>query len=194
MENNSVPINDFVLQFKENYTPDVIEDDVIGFYNDAFVLLQHFYNLKDFDVESESFYAEFINHIIKNEKILKEYSNFDFGSIKTLSTLQKRSDFKLLTPIYTPYSFTETEEAIDQIFEELKVVKEFKKELKEEIGYLLDEYQFHLDHLKENIQYNFYTYEELDHVEPFNLDEKAEELKTEKLKFVQSWNDKLAKK
>ena len=194
MENNSVPINDFVLQFKENYTPDIIEDDVIGFYNDAFVLLQHFYNLKNFDVETESFYAEFINHIIKNEKILKEYSNFDFGSIKTLSTLQKSSDFKLLTPIYTPYSFTETEEAIDQIFEELKVVKEFKKELKEEIGYLLDEYQFHLDHLKENIQYNFYTYEELDNVEPFNLDEKAEELKTEKLKFVQSWNDKLAKK
>ena len=194
MENNSVPINDFVLQFKENYTPDVIEDDVIGFYNDAFVLLQHFYNLKNFDVETESFYAEFINHIIKNEKILKEYSNFDFGSIKTLSTLQNSSDFKLLTPIYTPYSFTETEEAIDQIFEELKVVKEFKKELKEEIGYLLDEYQFHLDHLKENIQYNFYTYEELDNVEPFNLDEKAEELKTEKLKFVQSWNDKLAKK
>lgn len=194
MESNSVPINDFVLQFKENYTPDVIEDDVIGFYNDAFVLLQHFYNLKNFDVETESFYAEFINHIIKNEKILKEYSNFDFGSIKTLSTLQKSSDFKSLAPIYTPYSFTETEEAIDQIFEELKVVKEFKKELKEEIGYLLDEYQFHLDHLKENIQYNFYTYEELDHVEPFNLHEKAEELKTEKLKFVQSWNDKLAKK
>ena len=194
MENNSVPINDFVLQFKENYTPDIIEDDVIGFYNDAFVLLQHFYNLKDFDAETESFYAEFINHIIANEKILKEYSNFDFGSIKTLSNLQKSSDFKLLAPIYTPYSFTETEETIDQIFEELKVVKEFKKELKEEISYLLDEYQFHIDHLKENIQYNFYTYEELDGVEPFNLDEKADELKSEKLKFVQSWNDKLTKK
>lgn len=194
MENNSVPINDFVLQFKENYTPDIIEDDVIGFYNDAFVLLQHFYNLKDFDVEIESFYAEFINHIIANENILKEYSNFDFGSIKTLNTLQKSTDFKSLAPIYTPYSFTETEETIDQIFEELKVVKEFKKELKEEISYLLDEYQFHIDHLKENIQYNFYTYEELDGIEPFNLDEKADELKSEKLKFVQSWNDKLTKK
>ena len=194
MENNSVPINDFVLQFKENYTPDIIEDDVIGFYNDAFVLLQHFYNLKDVDVETESFYAEFINHIIRNENILREYSNFDFGSIKTLSTLQKSSDFKSLTPIYTPYSFTETEEAIDQIFEELKVVKEFKKELKEEIGYLLDEYQFHIDHLKENIQYNFYTYEELEGIEPFNLDEKADELKIEKQKFIQSWNDKLMKK
>lgn len=194
MENNSVAINDFVLQFKENYTPDIIEDDVIGFYNDAFVLLQHFYNLKDFDVKTESFYAEFINHIIANENILKEYSNFDFSSIKTLSSLQKNADFKSLAPIYTPYSFTETEETIDQIFEELKVVKEFKKELKEEISYLLDEYQFHIDHLKENIQYNFYTYEELDGIEPFNLDEKADELKGEKLKFVQSWNDKLTKK
>ncbi len=194
MENNSAPINDFVLQFKENYTPDIIEDDVVGFYNDAYVLLQHFYNLKDIDVETESIYAEFINHIIKNEKILKEYSNFNFGLIKTLSNLQNSSDFKSLAPIYTPYSFTETEEAIDQIFEELKVVKEFKKELKEEIGYLLDEYQFHINHLKENIQYNFYTYEELEDIEPFNLDEKAEELKSEKLKFVQSWNDKLAKK
>ncbi|SFO38500.1 hypothetical protein SAMN05421741_1488 [Paenimyroides ummariense] len=67
MENNSVPINDFVLQFKENYTSDIIEDDVIGFYNDAFVLLQHFYNLKDVEVEIESFYAEFINHIIKTK-------------------------------------------------------------------------------------------------------------------------------
>ena len=194
MENNSVPINDFVLQFKENYTPDIIEDDVIGFYNDAFVLLQHFYNLKDFDVETESFYAEFINHIIANENILKEYSNFDFGSIKTLSSLQNSIDFKSLVPIYTPYSFTETEETIDQIFEELKVVKEFKKELKEEISYLLDEYQFHIDHLKENIQYNFYTYEELDGVENSDLDQKADELKSEKLKFVQSWNDKLTKK
>lgn len=194
MENNSVPIYDFVLQFKENYTTDVIEDDVISFYNDAFVLLQHFYNLKNFDTETESFYAEFINHTIKNEALLKEYSNFDFGSIKTLNTLQNSTDFKSLAPIYNSYSFTETEEVIDQIFEELKVVKEFKKELKEEIGYLLDEYQFHIDHLKENIQYNFYTYEELEGIENSDLDEKADELKTEKLKFIQKCNDKLAKK
>ncbi|SRR5690606_12453547 len=194
MENNSVPIYDFVLQFKENYTTDVIEDDVISFYNDAFVLLQHFYNLKNFDTETESFYAEFINHIIKNEALLKGYSNFDFGSIKTLNTLQNSTDFKSLAPIYTPYSFFETEEAIEQILEELKVVKEFKKELKEEIGYLLDEYQFHIDHLKENIQYNFYTYEELEGIENSDLDEKADELKTEKLKFIQKCNDKLAKK
>ncbi|WLD25003.1 hypothetical protein NU10_06410 [Flavobacterium dauae] len=194
MKNNNKAINEFVEQFIENYTPEIIKDDVVGFYNDAFLLLQHFYTLKDFDAETEPFYAEFINHIIKNEKILKEYSNFDFGSIKTLQSLKKSTDFKSLTPIYTPYSFTETEETIDQIFEELKVVKEFKKELKDEIAYLLDEYQFHIDHLKENMQYNFYTYEELDNVEPFNLDEKADELKTEKLKFVQSWNDKLTKK
>src|SRR5690606_22185183 len=189
MENNKVAINEFVEQFIENYTPEIIKDDVVGFYNDAFLLLQHFYSLDNFDTETEAFYVQFINHIIENEQLLKEYSNFDFGSIKTLASLQKNTDFKSLTPIYTPYSFTETEETIDQIVEELKVVKEFKKELKEEINYLLDEYRFHLDHLKENMQYNFYTYEELDGVEPFNLDEKIEELRTEKLKFVQKCND-----
>lgn len=194
MENNSVPINDFVSQFIENYTTEIIEDDVIGFYNDAFVLLQHFYNLKNFDQETEAFYTEFINHILANEIILKEYSNFNFGSIKTLNTLQSNSDFKSLAPIYTPYNFIEIEEAIDQIFEELKVAKEFKKELKEEITYLLDEYQFHVEHLKENMQYNFYTYDELDGVEPSNLDERIEEFKKEKQKFIQKCNDKLAKK
>lgn len=194
MENNSVPINDFVSQFIENYTAEIIEEDIISFFNDAFVLLQHFYNLKNYDTETEAFYNQFINHIISSESLLKEYSNFDFNSIKTLQTLQNSTDFKSLTPIYTPYSFTETEEVIDQIFEELKVVKEFKKELKEEIGYLLDEYQFHIDHLKENMQYNFYTYDELDGIEAFNLEEKIEELRIEKLKFVQKCNDKLAKK
>jgi len=194
MTSNNIPINDFVLQFKENYTTDVIADDVVGFYNDAYVLLQHFNSLKSFDTETASYYIEFINHIIANESILKEYSNFDFGSIKTLESLHTNSDFKSLAPIYTPYSFTETEEVIDQIFEELKVVKEFKKELKEEIIYLLDEYQFHLDHLKENIQYNFYTYEELDNINPKDFDDVVEEMRIEKMKFIQKCNDKLQKK
>lgn len=194
MENNKVAINEFVEQFIENYTPEIIKDDVIGFYNDAFLLLQHFYSLDNFDTETEAFYVQFINHIIENEQLLKEYSNFDFGSIKTLASLQKNTDFKSLAPIYTPYSFTETEETIDQIFEELKTVKEFHKELKEEIAYLLDEYKFHLEHLKENMQYNFYTYEELEETNSFDLDEKIEELQQEKQKFIQKYNDKLAKK
>src|SRR5690606_23463162 len=120
METNKVAINEFVKQFIENYTPEIIKDDVIDFYNDAFLLLQHFYHLDDLDTETEAFYVQFINHIIENEQLLKEYSNFDFGSIKTLGSLQKSIDFKSLTPIYTPYNFTETEEPIDQIFEELK--------------------------------------------------------------------------
>ncbi|WCM42145.1 hypothetical protein MG290_00300 [Flavobacterium sp. CBA20B-1] len=194
MENNSTYINDFVSEFIQNYTAEIIEDDVVGFYNDAFVLLHHFYDLKDFNTTTQALYAQFINHIIENESTLKEYTNFDFRSIKTLASLQKSIDFKALAPIYTPYSFLETEEAIDQIFDELKVVKEFKKELKEEINYLLDEYQFHLDHLKENMQYNFYTYEELENLKAFDLDEKVEELKGEKQKFVQKCKDKLAKK
>lgn len=194
MENNKVAINEFVEQFIENYTPEIIKDDVVGFYNDAFLLLQHFYSLDNFDTETEAFYVQFINHIIENEQLLKEYSNFDFGSIKTLASLQKNTDFKSLAPIYTPYSFTETEETIDQIFEELKTVKEFHKELKEEIAYLLDEYKFHLEHLKENMQYNFYTYEELEETNSFDLDEKIEELQQEKQKFIQKCNDKLAKK
>lgn len=194
MENNKVAINEFVEQFIENYTPEIIKDDVVGFYNDAFLLLQHFYSLDNFDTETEAFYVQFINHIIENEQLLKEYSNFDFGSIKTLASLQKNTDFKSLAPIYTPYSFTETEETIDQIFEELKTVKEFHKELKEEIAYLLDEYKFHLEHLKENMQYNFYTYEELEETNSFDLDEKIEELQQEKQKFIQKCNEKLAKK
>ncbi|SEH74201.1 hypothetical protein SAMN02927937_01175 [Paenimyroides aquimaris] len=194
MENNKVAIKEFVEQFIENYTPEIIKDDVVGFYNDAFLLLQHFYSLDNFDTETEAFYVQFINHIIENEQLLKEYSNFDFGSIKTLASLQKNTDFKSLTPIYTPYNFTETEETIDQIFEELKTVKEFHKELKEEIAYLLDEYKFHLEHLKENMQYNFYTYEELEETNPFDLDEKIEELQQEKQKFIQKYNDKLYNK
>ena len=194
MENNSTAINSFVEQFIENYTSDIVEDDVIGFYNDAYVLLQHFHDLNDFDTETEAYYDQFINHIIKNETLLKDYSNFDFSSIKTLKSLKNSTDFKSLNPIFTPYSFTETEETIDQIFEELKTVKEFRNELKEEINYLFEEYQFHLDHIKENIQYNFYTYEELDNVPPFDLDEKIEEIKLEKAKFIQKCNDKLAKK
>lgn len=194
MENNKVAINEFVEQFIENYTPEIIKDDVVGFYNDAFLLLQHFYSLDNFDTETEAFYVQFINQIIENEQLLKEYSNFDFGSIKTLASLRKNTDFKSLAPIYTPYSFTETEETIDQIFEELKTVKEFHKELKEEIAYLLDEYKFHLEHLKENMQYNFYTYEELEETNSFDLDEKIEELQQEKQKFIQKCNDKLSKK
>lgn len=76
----------------------------------------------------------------------------------------------------------------------MKTVKDFHKELKEEINYLLDEYQFHLEHLKENMQYHFYTYEELEHLKVEEIDVAIEDLKEEKLKFIQKCTDKLAKK
>ncbi|MBA5791612.1 hypothetical protein H1R17_10335 [Flavobacterium sp. xlx-214] len=187
-------IKEFVAVFIENYTQEIIEDDVVGFYNDVFVMLQHFNDIKADNVEIKATYVQFINHIIQYEFILKEYSSFDFGSIKTLESLHSNTDFKKLAPIYTNYSFTETEEAVEQILEELKTMKEFGKELREEIDYLLDEYTFHLNHIKENIQFNFYTYTELEGITDFELDEKLEEFHKEKSKFIQKCNDKLAKK
>lgn len=194
MEQSIDEINEFVIQFTENYTKNVVEDDVVCFYNDLYIMLQHFNSLKNDSNELNESYEKFINHVLGFKNFLKEYSSFDFDSIKTLDLLQNNANFKELNPIYTPYSFTETEETIDQIFEEIKAVKEFHKELKEEINYLLDEYRFHLDHLKENMLYNFYSYEELDEAKDTDLDEKIEELKTEKNKFLQKCTDKLAKK
>ena len=194
MEQSIDEINEFVIQFTENYTKNVVEDDVVSFYNDLYIMLQHFNSLKNDSNKLNESYEKFMNHALGFKNFLKEYSSFDFDSIKTLDLLQNNANFKELNPIYTPYSFTETEETIDQIFEEIKAVKEFHKELKEEINYLLDEYRFHLDHLKENMLYNFYSYEELDEAKDTDLDEKIEELKTEKSKFLQKCNDKLAKK
>jgi len=194
MEQSIDEINEFVMQFIENYTKNVVEDDVVSFYNDLYIMLQHFNSLKNDSNELNESYEKFINHVLGFKNFLKEYSSFDFDSIKTLDLLQNNANFKELNPIYTPYSFTETEETIDQIFEEIKAVKEFHKELKEEINYLLDEYRFHLDHLKENMLYNFYSYEELDDIKDADLDEKIEELKTEKNKFLQKCTDKLTKK
>lgn len=185
-------IKEFVLNFIENYTKEIIEDDVVGFYNDALAMLQHFNNLKENQPELDALYIEFINHIIQSEGVLKEYTAFNFGSLKTLTSLRESEDFKKLTPIFTPYSFNEAEETINQIFEEIKSVKEFHKELKEEITYLLDEYQFHLDHIEENMRYNFYIYNELENVP--DLSSFIEEFQIEKRKFIQKCNDKLIKK
>ena len=152
---NTLAINEFVLQFTENYSLNIIEDDVVGFYNDAFLLLQHFYEMDNSPAEFDDIYSKLINHIIKYQHVFNEYQPFDFNCIKTLSDLRLGSEFQKLTPIYTSYSFKETEETIEQILEELQTAKEFQKELKEEVNYLLDEYCFHTDHLNENIQYNF---------------------------------------
>src|SRR5690554_7026797 len=145
MKNQNDTIEDFITQFTENYTDTIISDDVVAFYNDAFMMLRHFRELENYDQETETFYSQFINHIISFQSLLNEYIAFDFSFIKSLEQLKTNKEFENLAPVYTVYSFLETEESIDQIFEEIKTAKEFQKELKEEINFLLDEYRFHLD-------------------------------------------------
>ena len=185
-------IEEFTNQFIENYTIDVIEEDVVTFYNDAFVMLQNFYNLKEDSALIQSNYANFIDHVIKHSDIIAEYTDFDFKTLSSVSRLHNATNFSALRPIYTNYSFSETEETVNQILEELKVVKEFQKELKDEINYLVEEYQFHLDHLRENMMYNFYVYNEI--VEEHLDDDFLEEFKVERMKFIQRITDKIGKK
>src|SRR5690606_1284937 len=155
---NILEIKEFVNQFKESYTREIIEDDVISFYNDALIMLNQFNQILIDTNEIKEYYADFIDLLIKNSDLINQYTSFDFNQINSLENLKQNTHFKNLTPIYTSYSFAETEEAILQILEELPIEKEFQKELKNEIKYLLEEYQFHLDHIKENMQYNFYMY------------------------------------
>lgn len=194
MKNQNDTIEDFITQFTENYTDTTISDDVVAFYNDAFMMLRHFRELENYDQETETFYSQFINHIISFQSLLNEYIAFDFSSIKSLEQLKTNKEFENLAPVYTVYSFLETEESIDQIFEEIKTAKEFQKELKEEINFLLDEYRFHLEHLKENMLYDFYRYEELESISHNHFDEQTEAFLIEKKKFIQKCTDKLAKK
>lgn len=194
MKNQNDTIEDFITQFTKNYTDTTISDDVVAFYNDAFMMLRHFRELENSDQETETFYSQFINHIISFQSLLNEYVAFDFSSIKSLEQLKTNKEFENLAPVYTVYSFLETEESIDQIFEEIKTAKEFQKELKEEINFLLDEYRFHLEHLKENMLYDFYRYEELENISHNNFDEQTEAFLIEKKKFIQKCTDKLAKK
>lgn len=194
MKNQNDTIEDFITQFTKNHTDTTISDDVVGFYNDAFMMLRHFRELENSDQETETFYSQFINHIISFQSLLNEYVAFDFSSIKSLEQLKTNKEFENLAPVYTVYSFLETEESIDQIFEEIKTAKEFQKELKEEINFLLDEYRFHLEHLKENMLYDFYRYEELESISHNHFDEQTEAFLIEKKKFIQKCTDKLAKK
>lgn len=185
-------ITDFIDQYVEQYTIEVIEDDVVNFYNDTYMLLQYFLDEKHQSNTVE--YKKFINHITKNVTYLEEYTDFDFSTISDINSLNTNKDVKQLTPIFTPYSFNEIEEMIDQIFEELKVAKEFQKELKEEIKYILEEYVFHLDHLEENMKFNFYTYDEINEVSDENFKTFLEEFTIEKRKFIQRCNDRLNSK
>lgn len=180
----------FVDQFIEQYTPEFIEDDVVSFYNDAFMMIQHYKNNSSEDNKVSESYNNFIQHIIKNKGALSEYSPFDFTKISTYKELLSNKEVETLAPIYTPYSFNEIEEMIDQIFEELKTVKEFQTELKEEISFILEEYTYHVEHFEENMSYNFYTYTELDEIK----ENEYEDFRIEKRKFIQSCSDRMQTK
>jgi len=191
---NTEEIRNFVLNFVENYDEEIVEDDVVGFYNDTLMMLRQFSSLNDDTEELKRVYHDFISHVLRYSDVLKEYVSFDFKSVSTLEQLRSDSAFKELQPLYTSYSFQEAEETIDQIFEEIKSVKEFHKELKEEIGYLLEEYQFHLEHMEENRNYDFYVYDVLDGIPEQDIHNTIEDIQLEKRKFIQKCNDKLAKK
>lgn len=194
MKNQNDTIKEFTEQFIENYTEKTITDDTIGFYNEAFLMLHHFKDVENFDRETETIYSQLIHHIMEHQPLLEKFVSFDFLSVDSLEKLKTNREFEQLLPVYTFYSFLETEETIDQIFEELKTAKEFQKELKEEINYLLDEYLFHLEHLKENMLYNFYRYDELKELTEDNFDVQTEPFLIEKRKFIQKCKDKSAKK
>jgi len=187
-------IRNFVLNFIENYDEEIVEDDVVGFYNDALMMLKQFKSLQDDSEELKLIYDLFINHVLRYSNLLKEYIAFDFKTVSTLALLRSDNAFHELQPLYTSYSFEEAEETIDQIFEEIKSVKEFHKELKEEINYLLEEYQFHLEHMEENRNYDFYIYDVLEGVAEEDLPSTIEDIQLEKRKFIQKCKDKLAKK
>jgi len=193
MSYNLEEIKEIVADFVDNYSNEAIEEDAVSFYNDAFVMLNQFRELNADEQDINSVFSAFINHIITNESKIKEYITFDFSTINTLNKLKTNTQFNDLAPIYTPYNFLEAEETITQIFEELKAVKEFQKELKEEISYLLEEYKFHLEHLNENVLYNFYTYDILSDI-TLEDNDKLEEIILEKRKFIQGCTDKLVKK
>lgn len=191
---NYEEIRAFVLSFVENYDEEIVEDDVVGFYNDTLMMLRQFDSLNDDTEELKLIYHDFISHVLRYSDVLKEYVPFDFKSVNTLGQLHSDNAFKGLQPLYTPYSFQEAEETIDQIFEEIKSVKEFHKELKEEINYLLDEYRFHLEHMEENRNYDFYVYDVLDDIPEQDIHDIIEDIRVEKRKFIQKCNDKLSKK
>lgn len=182
---------EIIHQFIEHYTTQHIQEDVISFYNDAYMIVQYFLNNNQDKTAWSEDYKHFISHILAHQALLKEYTTFDFSTIDTWEKLQNSSTIESLTPIFTPYSFGEVEVMLDHMFEEIKAVKEFQKEIKEEIRYLLEEYTFHVNHLEENMKYNFYTYDELENVDSKEINKYLETFREEKKKFIQRCNDRL---
>lgn len=160
-------IIDIIENFHENYQAETIEDFPVNFSNDTLLLIKEFKNNATNENASDlkKVYEDFMSEILKFESVLKEHQPFDFNTIKSFEALVANDEIENLEPTYTHYSFTEVEEIIEQMFDEIKNIKESQKELKEELVYILEDYLFHIEYLEDNMQYNYFIYDELQDID-----------------------------
>lgn len=190
-------IIDIIENFHENYQTEMVLDFPINFSNDTLLLIKEFKNNANNENASDlkKVYEDFISEILKHDAVLKEHQSFDFNQIKTFEALVENTEIENLEPVYTHYSFTEVEEIIEQMFDEIKNIKESQKELKEELVYILEDYQFHLEFLKDNMQYNYYIYTELQEIDSEeNLANAIATLREEKQALHDKFEQKLKAK
>lgn len=168
-------IIDIIENFHENYQAETIEDFPVNFSNDTLLLIKEFKNNATNENASDlkKVYEDFMLEILKFDSVLKEQQPFDFSTIKSFEALVANDEIENLEPIYTHYSFTEVEEIIEQMFDEIKNIKESQDELKEELVYILEDYLFHIEYLEDNMQYNYFIYDELQDIEDEEKLEKA---------------------
>lgn len=160
-------IIDIIENFHENYQTETIEDFPVNFSNDTLLLVKEFKNnaTNENTADLKKIYNAFMLEILKHETVLKENQSFDFNQIKTFEALVENTEIEHIEPIYSHYSFTEVEEIIEQMFDEIKNIKESQKELKEELVYILEDYLYHIEYLEDNMQYNYFIYDELQDID-----------------------------
>ena len=168
-------IIDIIENFHENYQAETIEDFPVNFSNDTLLLIKEFKNNATNENASDlkKVYENFMLEILKFDSVLKEHQPFDFSTIKSFEALVANDEIENLEPVYTHYSFTEVEEIIEQMFDEIKNIKESQDELKEELVYILEDYLYHIEYLEDNMQYNYFIYDELQDIEDEEKLEKA---------------------
>lgn len=168
-------IIDIIENFHENYQAETIEDFPVNFSNDTLLLIKEFKNNATNENASDlkKVYEDFMLEILKFDSVLKEHQPFNFSTIKSFEALVANDEIENLEPVYTHYSFTEVEEIIEQMFDEIKNIKESQDELKEELVYILEDYLFHIEYLEDNMQYNYFIYDELQDIEDEEKLEKA---------------------
>ena len=190
-------IIDIIENFHENYQIEMVEDFPVNFCNDTLLLIKEFKNNASNENASElkKVYEDFIQEVLKHENVLKENQAFDYQQIKTFEALIENTEIENVEPTYTHYSFTEVEEIVEQMFDEIKNIKESQKELKEELVYILEDYLFHIEYLEDNMQYNYYIYDELQDID--NEEKLAETialLREEKKALHEKFEQKLKSK